>query len=263
MVAEAHSLDSAVAKDSPGADPAVAASAATRLAVVVPVLHDDAALARLLPLLGRLASAPEQVIVVDGAASEATATLCRGAGCAWMPSARGRGLQLAAGIAAARAAGAGVLWMVHADCEPHASSAHAIREALAAGAAGGYFRFRFGGARSALKRFLEACIAWRCRLSMVYGDQGIFVSRAAYDASPGIGPQPLFEEVALVRALRRTRRFVALPLPMTVSERRWQRDGLLRRTLRNRTLALAYLLGIDPATLERWYRASRAREARQ
>src|SRR5213079_2650904 len=96
----------------------------------------------------------------------------------------------------------------------------------------------------------------------VYVDQGIFVSRTAYDASPGIGPQPLFEEVALVRALRRTGRFVALPLPMTVSERRWQRDGLLRRTLRNRTLALAYLLGIDPATLERWYRAPRAREAR-
>jgi hypothetical protein len=155
-----------------------------------------------------------------------------------------------------------VLWMVHADCEPHAASAHAIREATAAGAAGGYFAFRFGGARSALKRFLEACIAWRCRLSMVYGDQGIFVSGAAYDASPGIGPQPLFEEVALVRALRRSGRFVALPLPMTVSERRWQRDGLLRRTVRNRILALAYLLGIDPVTLERWYRASGAREAR-
>ena len=133
---------------------------------------------------------------------------------------------------------------------------------MAAGAAGGYFRFRFGGARSALKRFLEACIAWRCRLSMVYGDQGIFVSGAAYDASPGIGPQPLFEEVALVRALRRSGRFVAVPLPMTVSERRWQRDGLLRRTLRNRILALAFVLGIDPVTLERWYRATRAREAR-
>jgi hypothetical protein len=98
---------------------------------------------------------------------------------------------------------------------------------------------------------------------MVYGDQGIFVTRAAYDASPGIGAQPLFEEVALVRALRRTRRFVAVALPMTVCERRWQRDGLLRRTLRNRTLALAFVLGIDPVTLERWYRASRAREARQ
>ena len=257
MVAETYSLDA------PAADPAAADSPAARLAVLVPTLNDDAALARLLPLLGRLARAPEQVIVVDGAASEATAELCRGAGCTWMPSPPGRGLQLSAGIAAARAAGADVLWMVHADCEPHALSAHAIRAATVAGAAGGYFRFRFGGARSAPKRFLEACIAWRCRLSMVYGDQGIFVTRAAYDATPGIGPQPLFEEVALVRALRRTGRFVAVPLPMTVSERRWQRDGLLRRTLRNRTLALAYLLGIDPVTLERWYRASRAREARQ
>ena len=257
MVAETYPLDA------PAADPAAADSPAARLAVLVPTLNDDAALARLLPLLGRLARAPEQVIVVDGAASEATAELCRGAGCTWMPSPPGRGLQLSAGIAAARAAGADVLWMVHADCEPHALSAHAIRAATVAGAAGGYFRFRFGGARSAPKRFLEACIAWRCRLSMVYGDQGIFVTRAAYDATPGIGPQPLFEEVALVRALRRTGRFVAVPLPMTVSERRWQRDGLLRRTLRNRTLALAYLLGIDPVTLERWYRASRAREARQ
>ncbi|HEY0768057.1 MAG TPA: hypothetical protein VGD47_08885, partial [Steroidobacteraceae bacterium] len=200
-MADAHSLD----------------SPATRLAVIVPSLNDDAALGRLLPVLGQLATPPEEVIVADGAASETTAALCRGAGCTWVPSRAGRGLQLSAGIAAARAAGADVLWMVHADCEPHALAARAIRDSTASGAAGGYFRFRFGGARGPLKRLLEVCIEWRCRLSMVYGDQGIFVTRAAYDASPGIGPQPLFEEVALVRALRRTRRFVAVPLPMTVS----------------------------------------------
>jgi hypothetical protein len=51
-------------------------------------------------------------------------------------------------------------------------------------------------------------------------------------------------------------------LPITVSERRWQREGLLRRTVRNRTLALAFVLGIDPVTLARWYRASRARALR-
>ncbi|HXO15204.1 MAG TPA: glycosyltransferase, partial [Steroidobacteraceae bacterium] len=104
--------------------------------VVIPTLNDDPVLTRLLPLLSRLALPPEEVIVVDGAASEATAELCRAAGCTWMPSPPGRGLQLSAGIAAARAAGAGVLWMVHADCEPHVLSAHAIREATGAGAAG-------------------------------------------------------------------------------------------------------------------------------
>ncbi len=229
---------------------------------MVPTLNDDAALGRLLPLLGRLAAPPEQVIVVDGASSEATAALCRSERSSWVPCRPGRGLQLRAGIEAARAAGAQILWMVHADCEPHPLAARAIREAIASGAAGGYFRFRFGGERSALKRALEICIAWRCRLSMVYGDQGIFASRAVYDATSGIGPQPLFEEVPLVRSLRRTHRFVAVPLPILVSERRWRRDGLLLRTVRNRMLALAFAAGVGEATLERWYRASRARQSR-
>jgi hypothetical protein len=92
---------------------------------------------------------------------------------------------------------------------------------------------------------------------MVYGDQGIFVTRAAYDASPGFAAQPLFEEVALVRFLKRTGRFVALQLPMTVSARRWQRDGFLRRTLHNRALALGFSLGVHSNTLARWYRAPR------
>jgi glycosyltransferase involved in cell wall biosynthesis len=250
------------------ADARPLASPGATLAVVVPTLNDDAALGRLLPLLARLDSPPEHVIVVDGAASEATAALCRGASlrsgtpCTWVPSRPGRGLQLRAGIEAARAAGAEIFWMVHADCEPHALAARAAREAIAGGAAGGYFAFRFGGERSAVKRALEICIAWRCRLSMVYGDQGIFVSRAAYDETPGIGPRALFEEVPLVRALRRTRRFAAVPLPIIVSERRWRRDGLLLRTVRNRLLAVGFAAGIDEATLERWYRASRARQPR-
>lgn len=250
------------------ADPRPLASPGATLAVVVPTLNDDAALGRLLPLLARLASPPEHVIVVDGAASEATAALCRGASlgggarCTWVPSRPGRGLQLRTGIDAARTAGAEIFWMLHADCEPHPLASRAVREAIAGGAAGGYFAFRFGGERSALKRALEICIAWRCRMTMVYGDQGIFVSRAAYDGTPGIGPRALFEEVPLVRALRRTRRFAAVPLPIVVSERRWQRDGLLRRTVRNRLLALGFAAGVDEATLERWYRASRARQSR-
>ncbi|TLY93567.1 MAG: glycosyltransferase, partial [Gammaproteobacteria bacterium] len=46
-----------------------------RLAVVIPTLNDDAALARLLPILAHLELPPEHVIVVDGASSEATAAL--------------------------------------------------------------------------------------------------------------------------------------------------------------------------------------------
>jgi rSAM/selenodomain-associated transferase 2 len=223
-----------------------------RLAVIVPTLNDDAALAHLLPRLASLTAPPDEVIVVDGASSEKTAAICRQAGCIWMPGPPGRGLQLAAGAAAARA---DALWFVHADCQPHPEASSAIRHALENGAAGGYFRFRFGGGRSVIKCFLERWIAWRCRVAMVYGDQGIFVTRAAYAASPGYSAQPLFEEVPLVRALKRSGPFIPLELPMIVSSRRWERDGFVRRTLHNRALALGFFLGIDSTTLARWYRA--------
>jgi rSAM/selenodomain-associated transferase 2 len=221
-----------------------------RVAVIVPTLDDDAALQRLLARVGHLEPAPDEVIVVDGAATETCEVACRNAGASWIPAHPGRGGQLALGAARAPAE---VLWFLHADCEPALTAVAAIRRAIDAGAVGGYFRFRFGGAATRAKRFLERCIAWRCRWGMVYGDQGIFVTRAAYAGTPGFTVQPLFEEVALVRALKRTGRFVAIDLPITVSPRRWERDGYVRRTLSNRMLALAFSCGVSPARLARWY----------
>jgi rSAM/selenodomain-associated transferase 2 len=218
--------------------------------VIIPTLDDDAALQRLLARVGHLDPAPDEVIVIDGAARESCETACRGAGARWLPAHPSRGGQLALGAARAPA---DVLWFLHADGEPHTAAIAAIRRAVAAGAVGGYFHFRFGGASTGAKRFLERCIAWRCRWGMVYGDQALFVTRAAYETTPGFTVQPLFEEVAMVRALKRTGRFVGLDLPIVVSPRRWERDGFFRRTLANRAQALAFLCGVSPARLARWY----------
>lgn len=232
-----------------------------RLIVIVPALQDDGALEGLLPTLRRLDSAPERVIVVDGVGSDRTAALCHRHGAHWLAAPSGRGLQLGAGVAAAISGGASAesdaLWFLHADSRPHLRAACAIRTALSRGAAGGYFRFHFGGPGSALKSFLERSIALRCRFGMVYGDQGLFVTRRAYQASPGFAAQPLFEEVPLVRFLKRTGRFGALDLPITVDPRRWERDGYLRRTLHNRVLALGYLMGVSPMRLAQWYRVAK------
>jgi rSAM/selenodomain-associated transferase 2 len=225
-----------------------------RVSVIIPTLDDDAALHRLISRLGHLDPAPDEVLVVDGAASKTCEALCRGAGVLWLPAHPNRGGQLALGAARALAE---VLWFLHADCEPHPGSIAAIRASIEAGAAGGYFRFHFGGAPSRTKRFLESCIAFRSRWGMVYGDQGLYVTRSAYEATPGFTVQPLFEEVALVRALKRSGRFAVLHLPVTVSPRRWERDGFLRHTLANRILALAFLCGASPARLARWYRRHR------
>lgn len=236
---------------------------AVRLVVIVPTRRDDEELRELLVCLAQLDAPPEHVIVVDGASSELTADICRRGSAQWLPSAPGRGVQLSAGVVAAQQAlgeiggrPVEVFWFLHTDCRPHRQAGSAIREAVMLGAAGGYFRFRFGGSPGPLKTILERCIALRCRMGMVYGDQAIFVTRTAYEAGPGLDRQPLFEEVPLVRHLKRAGRFAALKLPVTVSPRRWERDGFLRRTLQNRSLALGYLLGIPASRLARWYHST-------
>jgi hypothetical protein len=40
---------------------------------------------------------------------------------------------------------------------------------------------------------------------------------------------------------------------LTVSSRRWERDGWLRRSLHNRRLAIAFAMGVAPETLARDY----------
>jgi len=219
-----------------------------RVAVIIPTLDDAESLAGLLSRLAHLDPLPDELIVV-GAASASCELVCRSAGAAWLAAHAARGGQLALGAARARA---DVLWFLGTDCEPHRSAVAALRGAVAAGAAGGYFRFRFAGPRSRIKRTLERCIALRSRIGTIYGDQGLFVTRTAYEDTPGFALQPLFEEVALVRALKRTGRFVALSLPLTVCPQRWEYEGFLRRALVHRWLVLAFMCGVAPARLARW-----------
>jgi rSAM/selenodomain-associated transferase 2 len=229
-------------------------NATPRLSVVVPVLGDTDALARLLAALASQSPVPAEVVVADGAGSGACRALCAGHGARHLAAPPGRGRQLAAG---ARAATGEVLWFLHADAGVPAGATRAILAAVEAGASGGCFRFGFAGRRSVARSLLAATIDLRARLGVPYGDQGLFATRAAYVAAGGFADEPLFEEVPLVRGLRRHGRFAHLPLTLGVSPRRWERDGWVRRTVENRLLALAYAAGVSPARLARRYRSER------
>jgi rSAM/selenodomain-associated transferase 2 len=223
---------------------------ATRIAVVIPVLGDQAELARLLPLLR--SQQPEAIVVISGCADVRAAALCREHDCTYRETAANRGAQLDAG---ARAATAPVLWFLHADAMPPADALRAIEAALRSGAESGCFRFAFQGPATWYKRLLESLVALRVRCGgMVYGDQGVFVRRDVYLECGGFAPQPLFEEARLIRRLRARGTFVVLPKALGVATRRWERDGWWRRTLHNRWLAIRFMLGARPETLAGSYR---------
>jgi rSAM/selenodomain-associated transferase 2 len=227
-----------------------AADSVDALAVVIPVLGDELRLAELLRQLRR--QRPAEIAVVSGRADAAVAALCREHACRYLEAAANRGVQLDAG---ARATTSPVLWFVHADAAPPPDALQAIAAALQSGAESGCFRFAFQGPERWHKRLLALLIALRVRCGgMVYGDQGIFVARERYLECGGFVPQPLFEEVQLIKRLRARRTFRMLPQALGVSTRRWERDGWLRRTVQNRWLALRFMLGAPAASLAASYR---------
>lgn len=211
------------------------------IAIVVPVLGDTARLRALLGLIATWTRKPREIVVVTAKADPRVSALCDERGCRCITSIPCRGKQQDLG---ARTAEADILWFLHADAAPGQSSLGDIAGAVAGGAEGGHFKFAFSGSPMRRKAAIEWLTNLRVRLGGIpYGDQGIFVRRDIYLECGGFPHQPLFEEIALVRALRSRGRFQALATPLGVSPRRWERDGWIRRCLNNRRLALAYACG--------------------
>jgi len=227
---------------------------ATRMqsvSIVIPVYRDIDAMTQLLAQLAPLLEAKDDIIVVDGEPATDCQAACAQANVRYLTANTAcRGTQLDIG---ARAAENDILWFLHADSIPTEGSLMAIRERIADGASGGYFLFRFLGARTWYKALLEGAINWRSRAGTPYGDQGLFVSREEYASAGGFSHEPLFEEVALVRNLRMSGNFDPVAIDIGVSPRRWERDGWVRRTLHNRMLAIGHKLGIQASTLARRY----------
>ncbi|MDP3428199.1 MAG: hypothetical protein Q8S17_12585, partial [Humidesulfovibrio sp.] len=103
------------------------------------------------------------------------------------------------------------------------------------------------------------CIAWAANLRSKatrapYGDQGIFLRRDCFEALGGFADIPLMEDLEFMTRLRRSGRGIRLlSACAATSARRWEREGLLRCTLRNLLLRALYHLGVGPQHLARFY----------
>jgi rSAM/selenodomain-associated transferase 2 len=223
-----------------------------KFSIIIPCYHDEDKLAVLLGQLRQLPGSSPEIIVVDGDSAAACGRVCHqyGAQCVSAEPCRGQQLRIGAALAKGEA-----LWFLHADNRLPPEPFGAMQRALDRGAIGGYFRFRFDLPRAWPAPLLESAIAFRCRVGVPYGDQGLFMDRNAYWDAGGHSPWPLFEEVALINGLRRLGRFVPLGEPILVDPRRWHRDGWWHRTWINRNLALAFACGVSPNRLAARYRS--------
>lgn len=190
------------------------------------------------------------MIVVDGGSFDGTVETVRRHGVRVITSERGRGLQMHAGVCAALGA---ALWFLHADTHPSSESAERIAEALRdSKVVGGNFNVRFEGTRHAA-RFLTWLYPQLRKLGLAYGDSAIFVRREAYEEVGGFQSFPIFEDMDLVRRLRRRGRIAHLLAFITTSSRRFEDRSFTITFGRWAFLQMLYWLGVHPRTLNRLY----------
>jgi len=222
---------------------------APALSIIIPTLDEALSIGATLDAVAREAPGAE-VIVVDGGSRDATAEIARGRGVKVVSAGRGRGRQMYDGAVNARGR---VLWFLHADTLPSAGCAGAMEEALSdPSVVAGNFDVYFDGGRPAA-RFLTWLYPRLRKLGLCYGDSGIFVRREAYERVGGFRDFPIFEDLDLVRRLRRVGRVAHLGARVTTSSRRFEGRSFALTFARWSLLQALYWLGVSPHTLARMY----------
>ena len=122
----------------------------------------------------------------------------------------------------------------------------------------GAFELKIDGKASGL-RLVEWGVKWRSRWGqMPYGDQAIFLKPETFRQVNGFLVLPLMEDFELISRLQKLGSIQILPAAVVTSDRRWQQKGILKTTILNQIIVIAYLLGVAPDRLAKWYRSQKS-----
>jgi rSAM/selenodomain-associated transferase 2 len=225
--------------------------------IVIPVFHDDRALARTLATTDFSGC---ELIVASTSDDRACLEPLRSRwpDVTWVETTRGRAHQM---NAAAEAAHGDWILFLHADTLLPLQWREAIEAAdRDPRAVIGCFRFALDS-RALAARAIEAGVRARVRvLSLPYGDQALFVRRRVFQMIGGYAEIPIMEDVDLVLRMRAHGTLFRSAMAARTSARKWERDGWLRRTAGNLYLMARYLTGTSPKRLYHLYNNDHAHQ---
>jgi rSAM/selenodomain-associated transferase 2 len=227
------------------------ATSARSISVIIPAYGESAIINRTVRQVRASAVGRKvEIVVADGGPGHATLAALNEPDVIGVRCPSGRGVQMNAGAAVAEG---GALLFLHADTRLPEGWPGVVERALG--------RVRAGAFSLAVDspRFSLAVVArfanLRSRIERVpYGDQAPFIDAALFRELGGFAPIPIMEDVELFRRIKRRGEPIAiLRERVLTSPRRWERDGVARRTLGNWRLRLRYALGAAPEDLARSY----------
>lgn len=231
-----------------------------RLSVVIPTLNEAGQIAEAIETLRRrtVGSEPE-ILVMDSGSVDETVRIARSCNVRVEvdPALSCRAAACNAG--AARTTG-DVLLFLHADSRVPERFDEVIRDALASeGVTGGAFEFVLDGPEWRL-RIVEWINRIRYRIrSRFYGDQGIFVRRAVFDAVDGFPRTSILEDAHFCALARRVGPMRLVPSRMLTSPRRFYNGGILTTLAFDVLIVLVDLAGLDVGRFGALYRRDNLR----
>jgi rSAM/selenodomain-associated transferase 2 len=222
-----------------------------KLSVIIITLNEEEFIENLLIELSKADDI--EIIVSDGGSIDRTARVARKYTDKVILGERGRGIQLNAG---ARLATGNILWFLHADSKLPLNYKYHISQTMEIpGVVGGAFTLKIDSKGTSLE-IISRVAGLRSKLSRIpYGDQGLFVRRDIFEKINGFKDIPLMEDIELGRRLKKEGKIHLLKTEIVTCARAWERDGILRTTLRNWLYVTLFFMGYSPHKLyQRYYR---------
>jgi rSAM/selenodomain-associated transferase 2 len=222
--------------------------------IIIPVLNEAPLINNVIDHLHSLEGDEEkEIIIVDGDPEGLTLKAISHDDVRQLSSSRGRWIQMNEG---AKNAKGNMLLFLHADTELPLDAMRLIATAMedkqyVAGA----FDLGIKSERFVF-RAIEYVASLRSRVTRIpFGDQAIFMRKDYFDEIGGYKDMPIMEDVEVMeRIKKRGDKIFVIPQKVHTSSRRWEREGILRCTLRNWLLQILYLLHISPRRFSRFYR---------
>jgi len=220
------------------------------ISIIIPVLNEAINLKDLLAQLEEWRNDEDEVIFVDGGSEDADLDMMLRSGFSVIKCEPGRAQQLNQGAMSAKG---DILWFLHADSDISKIDRDSFFPQAPNELFWGFFKVKMSD-KSLIFSIIAFCMNWRAsRTRIATGDQGIFVSKSAFEYAGAYPDIKLMEDIELSRSLGRIAAPIISQDIIVTSARRWRSNGVIKTILLMWTLRLAWSFGCSDRTLRRLY----------